>query len=170
MVESRRYNKIPGFSPLLGSPLGRLLISLSRRFIQIRLSPQKTSLLWRSTWHCNIYAIHLVNCKLLNKAQNQDTHKNPNENQGVRALGDGVLIIHVSTQNCTMGHAQLQIPLCRRPSTDVQLEAPIVYNVTYTIFSSCWGPWKASITNGWGSCEMSWVRKPACAPRSIDPF
>ena len=43
MVESRRCNKIPGFSPLLGSPLGCYLISLSRRFIPRRLSDEHSS-------------------------------------------------------------------------------------------------------------------------------
>ena len=38
MVESWRYNKIPGFLPVLGSPLGCFIIYLSRRFVALRLS------------------------------------------------------------------------------------------------------------------------------------
>ena len=43
MVESRRYNKIPGFSLLLGSPLGCFIISLSRLFIAPRLSAEQST-------------------------------------------------------------------------------------------------------------------------------
>ena len=45
MVESRRYNKIPGLSPVpgLGSPLGCFLISLSRRLIPPRLSDEHST-------------------------------------------------------------------------------------------------------------------------------
>ena len=43
VVEYRRYNTIPGFSPLLGSPLGCFLISLSRHFIPYLTSTLNTT-------------------------------------------------------------------------------------------------------------------------------
>ena len=43
MVESRRYNKIPGSSPLPGSLLGCFLISLSRCFVPPRLSDEHST-------------------------------------------------------------------------------------------------------------------------------
>ena len=38
--KSRRYNKIPGFSPVLGSALGCFLVSFSRCFVPPRLSDE----------------------------------------------------------------------------------------------------------------------------------
>ena len=43
VVESRRYNKIPGFSPVLGTPLGCFRISLPRSFIPPRLSDEHST-------------------------------------------------------------------------------------------------------------------------------